>query len=560
MKTLVHSISNLISARLKDTLSSESKEFDWNRTIRKDKKIWQSHVKANQNGPKILIATSTGGHPAVTPIESLLAVALTLRGAQVHFLLCDKALPACLMATYDTFSNPNEFPHFGPQKSLCDDCFQKGIEIYKPLGLPIHLYSQWITKSEEKKIYNIVKNIQFDRIKEYTYEGLAIGEHALAGALRYYARASLDDEQQKEIVLKRYFHAALITKIVIKRLVKKYQYSCAVFHHGIYIPQGIIGEICRKLNVRVVNWTVAYRKNCFIFSHKNTYHHTLMTEPVIKWENIKLTPRKDTDIMTYLKSRWYGTKDWIWFHEKPVFDFNKIVREFKIHKEKPLIGLLTNVMWDAQLHYPANAFPNMLDWVIKTIHYFIKKPNLQLIIRVHPAEIRGTIPSRQRIVDEIHKFFPQLPNNIIVIPPENSISTYTIMSKCNTVLIYGTKTGVELTSFGIPVIVAGEAWIRNKGITMDVKTEEEYIKLLEKLPLKKGMSKHMIERARKYAYHFFFQRMIPLTSLTPTKGWPPYTINIKNLKELNNDQGLKVITDGIIRGTDFIYKTKGYDL
>ena len=30
---------------------------------------------------------------------------------------------------------------------------------------------------------------------------------------------------------------------------------------------------------------------------------------------------------------------------------------------KPVIGLLTNVFWDAQLHYRANAFKDMLDWI-----------------------------------------------------------------------------------------------------------------------------------------------------------------------------------------------------
>ena len=77
--------------------------------------------------------------------------------------------------------------------------------------------------------------------------------------------------------------------------------------------------------------------------------------------------------------------------------------------------MLTNVMWDAQLHYRANAFPNMLEWVIQTIRYFIGRPELQLLIRVHPAEIRGNLPSRQPLVAEIQREFPRLPRNVIVI-------------------------------------------------------------------------------------------------------------------------------------------------
>ena len=57
------------------------------------------------------------------------------------------------------------------------------------------------------------------------------------------------------------------------------------------------------------------------------------------------------------------------------------------------------------------------------------------------------------------------------------MSTYALMSLCNSAIIYGTKMGVELTSVGLPVVVAGEAWIRNKGLTHDATTPEEYFHL-----------------------------------------------------------------------------------
>ena len=52
---------------------------------------------------------------------------------------------------------------------------------------------------------------------------------------------------------------------------------------------------------------------------------------------------------------------------------------------------------------------------------------------------------------------PRLAPNIFVVPPESDMSTYVLMSLCNAAIIYSTKMGVELTSVGLPVIVAGEA-------------------------------------------------------------------------------------------------------
>ena len=106
------------------------------------------------------------------------------------------------------------------------------------------------------------------------------------------------------------------------------------------------------------------------------------------------------------------------------------------------------------------------------------------------------------------------------------MSTYALMSLCNAAIIYGTKMGVELTSVGLPVIVAGEAWIRNKGLTHDASTPEEYFRILEQLPFPERLAAPQLARARRYAYHFFFNRMIPLPFIQPKAGYPIYRLKL----------------------------------
>jgi hypothetical protein len=527
---------------------------DWRRLLFDDWDEWQSSIQKAKGGPKVLIATGVGGHVPVVILDSLLTVSLTLRGAEVHVLLCDGALPACEHLTiHDT--SPGPFARHGVSKQRCAHCFRHANHMYRALGIPVHYYSELIIESEIQQAESLSKTVPFDEIPHHCIDGLKVGEHALAGALRFFARGTLDNEKFAEPILRHYFRASLVTLFASRRLMQQTQFECASFHHGIYIPQGIIGEVARSIGVRVVNWSVAYRKKSFIFSHHDTYHHTLMTEPTSAWENIQWTDRHETEIMDYLKSRWKGTNDWIWFHERPQEDIGQIVCEVGVDLNRPVIGMLTNVMWDAQLHYPANAFPNMLEWVVQTIRYFEKRPDLQLAIRIHPAELRGTVKSRQLMKNEISKFFSKLPDNVFIIPPESQISTYAVMSQCNAVIIYGTKTGVELTSMGIPVIVAGEAWIRNKGLTLDAASIDEYINILDRLPLPQSLDEKTMQRARKYAYHFFFRRMIPIDGIEPADGFPPYNISESDLNHLmpGQDKGLDVICDGILNKAEFIY-------
>jgi len=551
----------LSSLRLRSDSSASGEELlSLAKALKQDKDIWDNAVKNASSGERILIATSVGGHLPVMTFNTMLAAALTLRGANVRMLLCDRMLPACEHLTWYKTADLADFVKRGVSRNTCQKCFDPAIEKCRALGIPVHTYSEFLTRDERKKAIEISKSMHFEEIPGFCLDGLRVGEHALAGALRFFARGTLEGEQAGESVLRHYLQAALLTVYAAGNCFDRFGFQGASFHHGIYVPQGLIGEVARQKGVRIANWQVAYRKKSFILSHQDTYHHTMLTEPVETWKNIPWTPQIEGDLMAYLKSRWQGTQDWIWFHDQPQDNLNEIIKETGIDFSRPSIGLLTNVMWDAQLHYPANAFPNMKEWIIQTIRYFSERPELQLIIRIHPAELRGTVKSSQLMSDEIRKAFPVISPNVYVIPPESQISTYALMMQCNAAIIYGTKTGVELTSMGIPVIVAGEAWIRNKGLTLDAHSIPEYFQILDQLPFPRDTDKSRLEMARKYAYHFFFRRMIPVACIQPTAGASSYAVELKGLNELmpGSDPGLDVICNGILHGSDFIYPAELY--
>lgn len=108
---------------------------------------------------------------------------------------------------------------------------------------------------------------------------------------------------------------------------------------------------------------------------------------------------------------------------------------------------------------------------------------------------------------------------------------------------------------GVPVIVAGEAWVRGKGITQDATSAEDYLRLLDALPRGRRLDAATVERARTYAYHFFFRRMIPLEFTQPLEGWPLYALRLRGLDDLapGRSVGLDLICDGILRGAEYIY-------
>jgi hypothetical protein len=506
----------------------------------------------------VLLASAIGSYAHAVSLESALAAALTFRGAEVHVLLCDTEMPACAECEASLYPDLRTFAEHGPRRDLCRDCLWPAERVYRSLGLKVHRYSDWLTSEDRAGAAQLARTLPVDQIEGFELDGIAIGEHAHAGALRFFATGSLESEPLAEPVLRRYLEAALLTAYATRRLLRTVGFTSAVFTHGIYVPWGIGSEIARQERVHVSTWNVAYRKRRFIFSHDDTYHHTLMTEPREVWQDVELSAPQERELMKYLESRREGLFDWIVFHRPTRQDPAEIAKRIGIDPSRPVIGLLTNVSWDAQLHYPANAFPNMLEWLVQTCEYFARRPDLQLLVRVHPAEISGFPPSRQPILNELRKRIPKLASNIIVVPPESGLSTYALMSHCNAAIIYGTKMGVELTSVGLPVIVAGEAWIRNKGLTHDASTPEEYFRILDKLPFAERLAPEQLTRARRYAYHFFFNRMIPLPFIEPKAGYPIYRLKLDTLRQLmpGETPGLDTICDGILGKGAFVYREK----
>ena len=264
---------------------------------------------------------------------------------------------------------------------------------------------------------------------------------------------------------------------------------------------------------------------------------------------------KDNRILDdYLNSRRWGSQDFISYYPNPLEDRDKIIRELALDTSKKIIGLFTNLSWDGQVVFHDTAFNNMFEWITETIEYFIKKPHLQLIIRIHPAEVKGAVETRQKLLPEIRAKFPQLPEHIKIISSNSNISTYTLSDLVDSAIVYTTKVGLEFSVKGIPVIVAGEAFYRNKGFTNDANSKSEYFSLLNEIPEFERNSSQLIKRARKYAYYYFFRRFIPF-EFTNHRTWNNILgLRIDSLEKLlpGRDKNLDLICSGILEGTPFI--------
>lgn len=509
-------------------------------------------------GARVLLATGVGGHPIAPVVDGLVGSALWLRGADVSFLLCDAALPACEMCQYVAFPDPEEFVRHGPQRRLCNPCFDRGLSLLDPLPPDLHRYGDFAPEGAAAAALAAARELSLEECFTLDRDALRLGEQARASTIRFFGKADLDSEPPGLVlaVARRYAAGALTAADVLRAALERLRPDVVVAHHGVYLPQGVLGEVARSMGIRVVNWGTSYRDRTVIYSHGDTYHRTLVDEPVSAWDDRPLTEDEERELLEFLASRRRGEGDWVWVTPESALrrveqERAQLEAEVGLDPSRPAVGLLTNVLWDAQLYYEGHAFRDMLEWLTFTIDHFAARSDRQLLIRVHPHEVKHG--NRQPVEPELRARYPALPENVRVIGHDSPLNTYALMNLCRSVLIYGTKTGVELTPLGQPVIVAADAWIRGKGLTLDATTKEEYAALLELAPWLEPLDDETVDRARRYAYHYFFRRMIPLSSFKPDSQ--EVTLSIRSLADLlpQRDAGLDTICAGILDGREFVF-------
>lgn len=530
----------------------------WRVILRRSGTLLRSLPEARE--PGILFMTIWGGRcsPVLSALESVLAVAVRLRGVRSMSLMCDKALPAC---SFDPLGNhvlpvPEPYASTGLTAVRCRECSRSVRAYYEHLPVSLLRFNQFSKPDDLERVLQVVEALSPDYYRDFVYRDVKVGEHAYASVLRWLGRGSLLDDPYHLWLFRRHLVSAMLVTDLTERALTALQPRRIMAVHGIYADHGTVCEVARKNSVPVVVYSFPYRRDTIMLCHGDTYHRAMVTEPIELWEDLQLSSEQERRLECYIDSRRRGGQDSITYHPNPIESKAALVQELGLDRNVPIISLFTNVIWDAQLYHSYNAFDNQLDWLFQTIEYFMRRPDLQLVIRIHPAETKATKKTDQPLRVEIANRFPVLPDHIKVIPPESDLSSYTLAEMSQAALIYGTKMGLEIALRGVPVIIAGESMNRGKGFTYDVESPEQYFDLLDHITELPRNTSQMMSRAEKYAYHFYFRRQIDFPFLTGYKIGAPegLRLSFKSLGDLMPGRyaNLDRICDGILSGTEFV--------
>lgn len=463
-----------------------------------------------ETGPRVLFGTMFGASFPTRAIDSIIAMALRMRGVKPWILACDMTLPGCEWNVYGTASPRTDGEETPAGKHgrhyHCKACMLKLDESHRLPGLDRVSLSAYTRPEDLPRAEALASEVALHELRDFTYRDLNVGEHAYASLLRALMRGVPKDDEPTRFIARRLLSSAILLVDAGDRLFDHLRPDRFVAGE-VYLTAGPLCELARRRGIHVVVHGQPYRKQTVWLSHDESYHRALINEKNDRWRHFDMSPERVRVADEYLESKHFVARDYTTYHVDSIQDEAKIRAELGFD-ERPIVSLFTNVLWDAQLYYRFNVFPTMLDWLYETIRYFERRPDLQLAIRIHPAEAPGGLPTNQPLLPELERTFPTLPKNVALVRPESKVSSYVLGTMSSAALVYGARMGVELVMLGTPVVVAGEAFMRDKGFTLDPATREDYFAILERGASIQKPTAEERALARRWYYYYFFRMMM----------------------------------------------------
>ncbi len=461
------------------------------------------HQTSDASGRRVLFLTPRDWTYHVA-VEGVLGSALRLRGASVAFITCGGGLDICDRV------NVNEGPPM-PCRS-CTKYVDAGVDAFDFQRFPLRAH--W--DSSDDGSWPELDALSTAQLDDVEFDGLPLGKLVQVPSKWFLLASRSDWDPLSPQTTRKFLLSARRVATALNRIFDEFQPDTVVMLSGLFSFESVALAICKQREIDGVTYERTYRPGHLIFRRNAPASHYEISE---EWEEHRSTPLtvgESNELDTYLESRRASSH--------PIYDFWKGAKDPSAETTGAGSGktavLFTNVTWDSAVIGRERAFGSIHDWLDGAIAAMTHRPADRLIIRVHPAESKMTgKQTREPIMGYLAARYDPLPDNVLVIGPDEPINSYPLMEACDVGLALTSIVGLELSLLGKPVIVAGRPHYSERGFTLDAHSPDEFRRLFADAMARPNDHEPDLELARRYAYTFFFRATVAFNAVTePVPG------------------------------------------
>lgn len=477
--------------------------------------------------PKVLIL-ALRGWPNHCALESVIAHALRVRGAEVALLTCGGGQPACEVGwARQAYPRP------------CDRCAWYTDRVAALAGLRSFRLSdrfEWGRDGRDAPLQP-----QAGRL-----------DPSWAGevSVPWFLKSTAPDDSARTAEVRRDFTvAAASVEAAAAAVLDDFDPDIVFMVNGLFASERVVRELALARGMRAPTYEMGPRRDTLFLSQAAPACE-LDTTPA--WRQVADRPLSATQreaIQHLLVARRAGVGTAERYFDTQEDNPDALRDALALPGRGRILSLFANIAWDTGALGRDIGFLSMIDWVTSAVLAARQLDDATLVVRVHPGETRwGT---NQDLEEAIISRVGTLPENVRLIRADQPLSSYALLVASDVAFVYTTTVGLEAANMGVPVVVAGTTHYRGLGFTWDIESPAELRTLMARGDLE--MTDGQRELALRYAFTFFFRAHVPLPSVPQAPGSAiggvPRSVSAL---EPGRDPYLDLICDRILDGGEFV--------
>jgi hypothetical protein len=485
-----------------------------------------SHTPRPTGGKRVLVL-SLRMWTHHTAYESVIAQALRLREAEVALLTCGGGQPICEVG-WGRVNAPRP----------CDRCayFTDRVAIQAQLPF-MRLADEFPWGSSPERAPAAPDGSR----------SLSPSDAVLASVAWFTKSADAGRARHGTAVEKDFDIAVAAVESAFARILDRFRPDVVFALNGLFAAERAVRAVAADRGVRVVTYEMAPRKDALVFGQTSAAPEMVMDRLAEDQRSRPLSNGEKEALDALLQARVTGASAHErYFDSELAHDGEAVRTALRLRPGTRVVCAFTNLSWDTALLGNDVAYESQFDWLKHASEIAARRDDIALVIRVHPAESRwGTA---QPVESELTERLGKLPRNVLLVRPDEPLSSYGLLAISDLVLCYTTTVGLEAAVRGIPVAVGGKTHYRGRGFSIDIDSPMDLERAIGELP---AMSPEQVELARRYAFAFFFRLMIPFRLVRNVGGQVgEVPVSADDLLP-NRDPYLDFVCDRILDGGDF---------
>ena len=335
----------------------------------------------------------------------------------------------------------------------------------KQFDLPGYDIGAILTAEDMREINSIITTSDRKQIESLTIDGVAIGRIALYETLLHSKKMNLDFSETEWAKCLADVRSTLESFFACRRILEKERPDSILMYNALYSVNRVWERYADLKGIPAYflhhGLNLSDMDNTLIIAKTNTMEYFKRLKQI--WPAVKDTPSPATDL-SYVTDHFLTlltAKHFLVYSSAKAKDTD-IRRFFGVSSGQKIITA-TMSSYDemfASQYVGARKLPSDLlfasqtEWVAALIEWVRQRPELFLVIRVHPREFPNKRdPVKSEHVKTLEAKLRDLPANVRVNWPNDDLSLYDLAQETDVFLNAWSSVGVEMSLLGLPVVI-----------------------------------------------------------------------------------------------------------